>query len=519
MTRTFCTIIRDPGAEAALGPWAEINAHALPWLFREIHVRKAWLAAAKSAAQKRFGLTGRQVNGLRFDLDQAVAAWRGGLKHRATMLGDRIEAVGEQIGTLDRKIAEATLQTRKNKLWGRRHQKMRHLGIQRDRLAAAERDLARDVPRLCFGGRGLLRRGETAAWRLRRASRINLVGAACETAGNQTAQWTGESLRLRLPDALGGAVVELAGVAFRYGQSELLAALRRKAGITWLLFRDAEGVWRAHATIDEKEAEKITDARCGVVSVDLNVDHLAVVLVDRSGNPMGRETIPFPEAGTPADAALAMIGDAASRLVALAVEDGRHFGIAVEDLDFTKKKAALKSFGKRHARRLSGFAYAAFFDMLSARCARSGIDLVEVNPAFTSVIGGLKYARGRAMTRHHAAALVIGRRALGFGERFVSMGHGTLVGAGSSRPRHAWSRWRGARPMASAGARQRAPDRGVGGGTSGKGRLRRGSSPHLDGPPGRQGRPGARTRVVRPSAGAAVGPAGRSTASEACITA
>jgi IS605 OrfB family transposase len=131
----------------------------------------------------------------------------------------------------------------------------------------------------------------------------------------------------------------------------------------------------------------VTDLRVGVIAVDLNEDHLAVTLVDRMGNPLCREALPFPVAGTDEHIAEAILGEAVRRLSAWA--KANRFGIAVEKLDFSKK-AALKTFGKRHARRLSGMAYAAFYQMLSARCAREGIDLVQVNPAFTSVIGGKK---------------------------------------------------------------------------------------------------------------------------------
>ena len=76
----------------------------------------------------------------------------------------------------------------------------------------------------------------------------------------------------------------------------------------------------------------------------------------------------------------------------------------------SKKNAGLREHGPAPSRRLSGFAYAKFFQLLQARCQRDGIDLAKVNPAFTSLIGPTKYARGRAMSTHQAAALVIGRR-------------------------------------------------------------------------------------------------------------
>lgn len=182
-----------------------------------------------------------------------------------------------------------------------------------------------------------------------------------------------------------------------------------------------------------------------MIGIDLNIDHLAVVAVDRMGNPSSRATLPFPDrlaARAAGHRAAAMIGATVRDLVATALARGRP--LAIKALDFSKEKAALKELGPSHARRLS-VAYARFAQMLKARCHREGVEVVEVDHAYTTVIGRLKYALGHAMSRHHAAALAIGRRALGMGERFVCMGAGALAGPGRNRRRRAASRWRGAK--------------------------------------------------------------------------
>jgi IS605 OrfB family transposase len=453
--RTFCTVIRDARAEETLAPWGELNGRLLPWAFREIHVRGRRVGEVKKQAQAEFGVTARQFNGIRYDLDQQVAAWKGTLRHRESTLADRVERMEGLVAAWDRRLADPNPRRpmsnrRREDILFRRHGKQRHIATCKAELAAVRADMARDVPRVCFGGRELLKQGDVDAWRARRGGRINLVGASCETAGNQTAQWSPDgTLRLRLPDALFPAgtkdrdkVVVLEGVTFRYGQAELEAALARGVALTWLLFRRDDGLWVAHVSFEEVPAELATDVRCGVVAFDTNADHLAVQMVDRMGNPVGdRLRLPFPVAGTDSDKATAMVGGAVAFLCRLATVRG--YGIACELLDFSKKKAALKVYGKRHARRLSGFAYAKLAEFLVARCARDGVDLHQVNPAFTSVIGRTKYARCRAMSAHEAAALVIGRRALGFGERLVDMHGVTLDSPGRMSPRHVPGRWRG----------------------------------------------------------------------------
>jgi len=65
----------------------------------------------------------------------------------------------------------------------------------------------------------------------------------------------------------------------------------------------------------------------------------------------------------------------------------------------------------------ANFAYRQTPNAIKSRAAREGVPLVEVQPAVTSILGNLKYARPYSLNRHTAAALVIGRRGAGFLER------------------------------------------------------------------------------------------------------
>src|SRR5690606_17828237 len=150
-----------------------------------IHIRNKELKDVKRATNSRFGITARQFNGIRFELDQAIAAWRGGLEYRKENLKDCIHATAKHIARIEKRLENPKLSKRKKRqLRFARHQKKRHLAIQKDNLAKVEKDL-KGPPRICFGGRKLLRRDEIWQWQVKRSSRINLVGSSCETAGNQ----------------------------------------------------------------------------------------------------------------------------------------------------------------------------------------------------------------------------------------------------------------------------------------------------------------------------------------------
>jgi cell division ATPase FtsA len=57
-----------------------------------------------------------------------------------------------------------------------------------------------------------------------------------------------------------------------------------------------------------------------------------------------------------------------------------------------------------------------FLQKLKRVAMINGVEIVEVNPAYTSVIGMLKYAPQLSIDKDIAGAYVIGRRALGFKE-------------------------------------------------------------------------------------------------------
>ena len=256
MTRTFCTVIRDADAEAVLGPWAWHMASLRHWAFKQRYVLGRPVKDVKRDAIARFGVSARQFNGVRFDLDQAVTAWRGQVEHRVKDLAEQVKHAGKAVSRLERKLRAERRKTDPSRreirnVKFRLHQKKRRQATVQARLDAARAEARRSVPKICFGGRGMLRRGETAAWREKRNRMITPVGLKDETAGNRTARWDGENLTVRLPDALGGGFGTLRGVQFRYGQAEMLAALARGAGITWRLYRRDDGAWQANATIEE----------------------------------------------------------------------------------------------------------------------------------------------------------------------------------------------------------------------------------------------------------------------------
>jgi IS605 OrfB family transposase len=99
--------------------------------------------------------------------------------------------------------------------------------------------------------------------------------------------------------------------------------------------------------------------------------------------------------------------------VDLAIEKGK--AIAIENLK--KLKKGMRGDGKAELRkRLHQWNAKKFLQKLKRVAMLKGVEVVEVNPAYTSVIGMLKYAPQLSIDKDIAGAYVIGRRALGFKE-------------------------------------------------------------------------------------------------------
>jgi hypothetical protein len=105
----------------------------------------------------------------------------------------------------------------------------------------------------------------------------------------------------------------------------------------------------------------------------------------------------------------------------------RRYGItaiAVEDLDFADARSIGRETmgrgrrGKRFRKTVAALPTAVFRHRLCAQAHRHGIGLFAVNPAYSSVWGDQHWrAPDENVTRHQAAATVIGRRAQGFRAR------------------------------------------------------------------------------------------------------
>jgi hypothetical protein len=272
--------------------------------------------------------------------------------------------------------------------------------------------------------------------------RIEAKGSGDEPFGNLTITVTPDGeVSLRLPKPLEhlanaphGRYILSGGAVFAYragewrtritgGQSVSYAITRRpgRAG------RYLTAAWaRPVPTAEVVDSQSLDDdvlVDGAVVGVDLNDGHLALRRLDKHGNPVGRpHRVDIDVAGS-SSRRDAQVRHAITRLIHYTRRHGIDT-IAVEDLDFADARNVGRETmgrgqrGKRFRRAVAGIPTAVFRSGLSGQTDRHGIGLFAVNPAYTSAWGDQHWrTQYENVTRHEAAATVIGRRAQGFKAR------------------------------------------------------------------------------------------------------
>ena len=319
--------------------------------------------------------------------------------------------------------------------------KSRRLHLLKNRLVKERADWQAGRVRVVRGGKKLARNrhnldaaGLTAGqWQERWEAARWFLGADGESGrrfGNGTIRVTpaGEvSIRLPVPlehlaNAGHGRYVLSGQVAFAHRGVEWADRVEANRAVAYRIGLDVgRGRWYLTASWTKPVVRTIPLAAAragGVIGVDTNADHLAAWRLDAHGNPVGDpRRFSYDLSGNAAHRD-AQVRHALTRLLHWAA---RHqLSIAVEDLDFAAEKTREKHGRRKRFRALiSGMPTSKLRARLVSMAAEKGIAIVAVDPAYTSRWGDEHWRKPltstkRTMTRHDAASVAIGRRALGY---------------------------------------------------------------------------------------------------------
>ena len=423
-------------------------------LFKDLSKEKK-LNDLKKSYQIKYQINARQFNSIHLILKGKIDSRKECHQRQVKELETRIKSLTKGINESKKKLKKFPFscgvksgQTERRKLKFSLHHKQRKLSCAKDKLGS----LKKTTPSFIFGGKKLWQSQFNleengyqnheqwlADWRNTRSSQFTIVGSKDETSGSQNCQFLADgTLKVRVPrcyESIFGKYYLLENVRFPYGQKDVDYALNNPQALTFRFLRKEE-TWYVFCSLDLPVVPTQTSRKNGMMGVDLNSLVIGWSYCDTEGNLKAKGQISINVQDKNKNQTKAIIGDAVKQLVDLALVYG--CPIAIESLDFSRKKITMKEQGVRYSRMLSNFAYSCFHQMLVSRAFRFGIEVISVNPAYSSLIGLTKFMSLYGLSSDTAAALVIARRALRKSER-IPTNYARLVQVDSNR--HVWSFW------------------------------------------------------------------------------
>ena len=167
-----------------------------------------------------------------------------------------------------------------------------------------------------------------------------------------------------------------------------------------------EGKFHVTFSWEELDPPKITDISKGVIGIDTNPNGEALTEINSTGNIQSHiflknNRIQFALKGK-RDYDIKQM---AVKIVSIALQAGKP--LVLENLQFKNKKM-----GKKFNRMSHNFIHRKMIEAIKSCALKSGVEVIEVPAAYTSIVGKLKYQNMYSLSVHNAAAMVIGRLGL-----------------------------------------------------------------------------------------------------------
>ena len=378
-------------------------------------------------------LTGMGLTELRGELTQRFPELDA--RYRNDAINEAKAIITSQRQLLPRRLSEVEAKiSRTERKLARTQDSLRRQGIvaRLAKLECKRRELithleANTIPTVIFGGRHnfeLRRRGRISReeWQELRANRFYSRGEKNKQGNLHTRLRYDESrerfyLRVGFPQQNGRCRYEWFPLQVpnkaHYRDLLLTASKGQDAYAVEVLRRD--GQYYAHITVEENTPGRIVQhiqaERVG--GVDLNLDQVAVGMSDRQGQYRGSRVYRCEKlAYASRNKRDWVIGNLAREMVVDLIAQGTE-ALVLEQLDIKQTHDT----NARYNRRTVNFTYRRLHETIVREALRAGLQVKLVNPAYSSVMGRLKYAGQLGLCDHQAAGYVLARRGLGMRER------------------------------------------------------------------------------------------------------
>lgn len=278
--------------------------------------------------------------------------------------------------------------------------------------------------KVCFGTKALLKK-DKRLFIAQRDSQLSFVGCKTESAGNLMLQLTYNNqinqFQIQLRKDWGGYKNSkdkyvYGKCHFLYYKNKITEILKNHTSpLSYKVIRK-NGRYFLHCTfeIEVKDENLLTRKNHGVIGLDFNKGFVTLSETNEYGHLLRTDKFVYrfgQNQKTRSD-----LEQVASKVKNLALKTGKD--VVIEGLDFQSTKA--KTIAKQGKRRrkynhmLHSLAYAKFVSIVDNCCYRNQVNLIKVNPAWTSWIASHKYCNLIKLNVHTGASYVIARRGQGF---------------------------------------------------------------------------------------------------------
>ena len=386
--------------------------------------------------QERFSITTRTANSAIYEVEEIINSALALIPLNIEKLETRIDG---KIKLIEKKRKEMAKIHASRKTNTKRLKKLKFhiyniynsINRIRQKIENLKKQLNEKKPNICMGTKKLAR-NDIKAFKQHRDSQINYIGRAKEKQGNANFQMQyvkkGNFFAMKVRRDFGkwkenrsSERFAYGKCHFKYGGKQLRDAIRNNASpVTVSVIRKNNRYYLfVTVAISYKSSAIVTKKEHGVIGIDFNKGFINICETDEKGNIVNVEKMkyPFGKAGI-TDARLA---DVINRVSKKAVETGK--SIVAEDLSFEKKKRKAKKAvtptEKERMRMLHSLPYSRYAQILENITFNKKIELIKVNPAYTSRTAEQKFCNRMKLNIHNGAAYVIARRGMGIKDKFL----------------------------------------------------------------------------------------------------
>lgn len=439
--KTFSTVLEEKNAKEIITYFDEtvvdynvLKRTALHILRNNPDIGKNVLNAL---LQEKFGITKRTASSAIIEVQGVIASALALIPLNIEKLEAKIES---KIKLIEKKKKEISIIHTSRKTDTKRLAKLKlHIyniynSINRleQKIKSFEKQLENRKPNICFGGKKLSKK-DSKLFMEHRDSQMNYVGAAGEQQRNQNFQFQyvkkGNFFVLKVRRDFGKWKEDRSHerfvygkCCFKYGGADLRDALCGKYTpiSTSIIKRNNRYYLYVTVTLTIENDAIATRKEYGVIGIDFNKGFINICETDEKGNMVYNEKMkyPFGKSGVTKAGLHVVIGIVKQR----AIETGK--SIVAEDISLEKKKRkskkAITATEKKKIKILHSMPYSIYLKILDDITFNSKIELIKVNPAYTSKIAEQKFCGRMKLNTHDGAAYTIARRGMGIKDKFIA---------------------------------------------------------------------------------------------------